>query len=108
MTSALKPRSDIVEPPNVALEVMFITRRVLSGHALTSQRTEKTNAAAEGAIRLFGLQTLAAPVFYRESSSQIERAIERASRLGAEIWQSAPRSQPRGYVIAYGKVASPM
>ena len=44
-------------------------------HARTSHRTETSDAATEGAIRLFGLQTLAAPqVFYRESSSQIERA----------------------------------
>jgi hypothetical protein len=44
-------------------------------HARTSHRTETSDAATEGAIRLFGLQTLAAPqVFYCESPSQIERA----------------------------------
>jgi len=49
--------------------------RSLAGHARTSHRTETSDAATEDAIRLFGLQTLAAPqVFYRESSSQIERA----------------------------------
>jgi hypothetical protein len=44
-------------------------------HARTSHRTGTSDAATEGAIRLFGLQTLAAPqVFYCESPSQIERA----------------------------------
>src|SRR5262249_5441190 len=47
--------------------------RLLAIHAPSI--APKSDAATEGAIRLFGLQTLAAPqVFYRESSSQIERA----------------------------------
>src|SRR6516165_4677865 len=48
---------------------------MLFGHRAYLASHHKSNAATEDAIRLFGLQTLAAPqVFYRESSSQIERA----------------------------------
>src|SRR5262249_22653672 len=74
-TSGVKPCSNIPEPLNLAIEVNFITRQILFGHRAYLASHHKSNAATEDAIRLFGLHTLAAPqVFYRESSSQIERA----------------------------------
>jgi hypothetical protein len=60
MTSgALELCSNIPELLNVPIEVTFITRQMLFGHR--TPRAAPGHAATEGAIRLFGLQTLAAP-----------------------------------------------
>ena len=60
-------------------------------------------AATRGAIRLFGLQTLAAPqVFYCESSSQIERAggLECGLARAAQRRSTAGRYRPFELVTA--------
>jgi hypothetical protein len=56
--------------------------RPLLCHPGTSHRTRKRDAATEGAIRLFGLQTLAAPQgFYRDLSSKSSAHVYMPRRL---------------------------